>query len=139
MKKKVCYVALCADILHGGHINILKIAHKFGDVIVGLLTDKAISIYKGRPPLINYKHRKIVVKNIRLVKKVISQKTLDYTQNLKKIKPHFVVHGDDWKKGIQKQAREKVLITIQRWKGKLIEPKYTKGISSKELKEKLKN
>jgi phosphoenolpyruvate phosphomutase len=136
MKKKV-YVALSADVLHGGHINILKIASKFGNVIVGLLTDKAITTYKD-PPLITYKHREVILKNIRLVKKVIAQKTLDYTENLEKIRPHFVVHGDDWKKGIQKETREKVLIIIKKWNGKLIEPKYTKGISSTKLKKKLK-
>ena len=100
-KKKV-YVGLAVDIIHEGHINILKIAKSYGEVTVGLLTDEAIASYKNIPHL-DYKRRKIIVQNIRYVKKVIPQKTLDYVPNLKLIKPDFVVHGDDWKKGIQKK------------------------------------
>ena len=100
MKKKIVYVGLSADILHKGHINILKIASLYGDVYVGLLTDKAIASYKNIPHL-DYEKRKVVLENIKYVKKVIPQKTLDYVQNLEVIKPDYVVHGDDWKKGIQ--------------------------------------
>ena len=81
MKKKV-YVALAVDYLHEGHLNILKIAKKYGDITVGLLTDKAIAHYKRIPDL-NYEQREKVVKNIGCVKKVISQDTEDYTDNLK--------------------------------------------------------
>ena len=101
LKKKV-YVGLSADIIHGGHINILKIANKYGDVVVGLLTDEAIASYKNIPYL-NYDRRKIIVQNIKYVKKVIPQNTLSYVPNLNLIKPDFVVHGDDWKHGVQKQ------------------------------------
>ena len=80
-KKKQVYVGLAADILHEGHINILRTAHKLGDVTVGLLTDAAISSYKKFPHL-NYKQREIILKNIKYVKKVIPQKTLDYRKNL---------------------------------------------------------
>ena len=132
-KKKLVYVGLSADILHEGHINILKIANKLGDVIVGLLTDKAIASYKKIPHL-NYKQREIVLKNIKFVKKVIPQKTLDYRPNLRIIRPNFVVHGDDWKIGIQKQVRLNVIKTLREWGGKLIEPKYTKNISSSLIK-----
>ena len=132
-KKKLVYVGLSADILHEGHINILKIANRLGDVIVGLLTDKAIASYKKIPHL-NYKQREIVLKNIKFVKKVIPQKTLDYRPNLKIIRPNFVVHGDDWKIGIQKQVRLNVIKTLRKWGGKLIEPKYTKNISSSLIK-----
>ena len=132
-KKKLVYVGLSADILHEGHINILKIANRLGDVVVGLLTDKAIASYKKIPHL-NYKQREIVLKNIKFVKKVIPQKTLDYRPNLKIIRPNFVVHGDDWKIGIQKQVRLNVIKTLRKWGGKLIEPKYTKNISSSLIK-----
>jgi phosphoenolpyruvate phosphomutase / 2-hydroxyethylphosphonate cytidylyltransferase len=134
-KKKV-YVGLSADIIHEGHINILKIANKYGNVIVGLLTDEAISSYKNIPHL-DFKRRKIIVQNIRYVKKVIPQKTLDYVENLNLIKPDFVVHGDDWKKGVQKKTRERVIKTLKRWSGKLIEPRYTKNISSTIIKNKI--
>ena len=103
-KKKV-YVGLSVDIIHEGHINILKTANKYGEVIVGLLTDDAIASYKNIPH-ISYERRKIIIQNIKYVKKVIPQSTLDYVPNLKKIKPDFVVHGDDWKTGIQKKQEQ---------------------------------
>ncbi len=135
LKKKV-YVGLAVDIIHEGHINILKTASKYGEVIVGLLTDEAISSYKNIPYL-NFERRKIIVQNIKYVKKVIPQKTLSYVSNLKLIKPDFVVHGDDWKKGVQKQTRRDVIKTLKEWSGKLIEPKYTKNISSSLIKNKI--
>ncbi len=138
MKKKTVYVALSADILHEGHINIINIAGKYGTVIAGLLTDEAISSYKNIPTL-NYKQREIVLKNIKLVKKVIPQHSLDYRPNLKIVKPDYVVHGDDWKKGPQAETRKQVLSTLKKWGGKLIEPKYTKNISSTAIKSKLVN
>ncbi len=136
MKKKIVYVGLSADILHAGHINILKIANSYGDVIVGLLTDEAIASYK-KIPYLDYKKRKIVIENIKYVKKVIPQKMLDYVENLELIKPNFVVHGNDWKSGIQKKTRERVVKTLKKWSGKLIEPKYTKNISSTLIKSKI--
>ena len=134
-KKKV-YVGLAVDIIHEGHINILRTASKYGEVIVGLLTDEAISSYKNIPYL-NFERRKIIVQNIKYVSKVMPQNTLSYVPNLKIIKPEFVVHGDDWKKGVQKQTRSDVIKTIKQWSGKLIEPKYTKNISSTLIKNKI--
>ena len=132
-KNKKVYVGLSADILHEGHINILKIAKKYGDVIVGLLTDKAIASYKNIPYL-DYEKRKIVIENIKYVKKVIPQKTLDYVENLNLIKPDFVVHGNDWKSGVQKKTRSRVIKALKKWSGRLIEPQYTKNISSTLIK-----
>ena len=132
MKKKV-YVGLSVDIIHEGHINILKTAYRYGDVIVGLLTDEAIASYKNIPHL-NYARRKVIIENIKFVKKVIPQNTLSYVPNLKIIKPEFVVHGDDWKEGVQKQTRKDVIKVLKEWGGKLIEPKYTKNISSTKIK-----
>ena len=132
-KQDKVYVGLSADILHKGHINILKIASLYGEVTVGLLTDEAIASYKKFPHL-NYEQREIVLRNIKFVKNVIPQTTLDYIPNLKKLKPNFVVHGDDWKKGIQKNIRKKVIKELSKWSGKLIEPEYTLGISSSEIK-----
>ena len=136
ISKKIVYIGLSADILHEGHINILKIANSYGDVIVGLLTDEAIGSYKNIPYL-NFKQRKVVLENMRFVKKVIPQKTLDYVDNLNLIKPDYVVHGDDWKTGIQKKTRDRVIKALKKWSGKLIEPKYTKNISSTLIKNKI--
>ena len=135
-KNKIVYVGLSADILHEGHINIIKTAKKYGEVIVGLLTDKAIASYKSIPKL-SYRQREVVLKNIKYIKKVIPQKTLDYSDNLNLIKPNYVVHGDDWKTGIQSQTRLRVIKTLKKWGGKLIEPKYTKNISSTIIKNKI--
>ena len=102
MKKKISYVALAADILHEGHVNILKTASKYGKVVVGLLTDKAVASYK-KLPYLNFDQRRVIIQNIKYVDKVIPQNTLDHTENLNKIKPDYVVHGDDWKKGYLKK------------------------------------
>lgn len=136
MRKKV-YVAMSADILHIGHLNIIEEAAKYGDVTVGILTDKAIASYK-RLPTLDYSIRSKTVESIKGVKNVIPQETLDYTENLNKIKPDYVVHGDDWKTGIQSATRQKVIETISDWGGKLIEPSYTEGISSSKINESLK-
>ena len=136
MKRKKVYVGLAVDIIHEGHINILKKANSYGEVTVGLLTDEAIASYKNIPYL-DFKRRKIVIQNIKYVKKVIPQNTLDYVPNLNLLKPDFVVHGDDWKTGVQKKTRERVIKTLKKWSGKLIEPKYTKKISSTIIKSKI--
>ena len=100
------------------------------------MTDEAIASYKNIPHL-DYKRRKIIVQNIKYVKKVIPQTTLSYVSNLNLVKPDFVVHGDDWKEGVQKQTRKDVIKTLKKWSGKLIEPKYTKNISSTIIKNKI--
>lgn len=131
-KEKIVYVGMCADLIHQGHINIIKEARLRGKVVVGLLTDKAIASYK-RIPILKYNQRKEIIENINGVWKVIPQKTLDYVENLKKIKPNYVVHGDDWKTGIQRETRERAIKILDKWGGKLVEPKYSAGISSTQL------
>ena len=133
--KKV-YVGMSADLVHPGHINIIKNASKYGDVYIGLLTDKAIASYK-RVPFMSFEQRKAVVENFKGVFEVIPQHTLDYTDNLLRIKPDFVVHGDDWKEGVQSKTRENVIKCISAWDGKLIELPYTQNISSTVLNKSL--
>ena len=135
MKNKTVYVPLAVDILHSAHINILKKAKKFGKVIVGLLTDSAISEYK-KFPLIDYKERYKTLAGIKFVDEIVVQKNWDYSENIRKYKPNFFIHGDDWKTGIQKKTRERVIKQLKKWSGKLIEPKYTKNISSTLIKKK---
>ncbi len=134
--KKV-YIGMSADLIHPGHMNVLKEAAKYGEVIVGLLTDKAIASYK-RLPALTYEQRKEVVESIKYVNEVVPQDTLDYTDNLNELKPNYVIHGDDWKHGIQKEVRQKVIDTLSSWGGELIEVPYTKGISSTQLHNSLK-
>lgn len=129
--KKV-YVSMSTDVIHHGHINIIEVARKFGEVTVGMLTDEAIASFK-RVPLLSYDERKKIIENIRGVKKVIPQYTLDYTPNLKKLKPHYVVHGTDWRTGVQKEIRKHVIDVLKEWNGKLVEPAYTEGVSATQL------
>jgi len=129
--KKV-YVPMAIDILHTGHINIINTARELGDVIIGLLSDEAISSYK-RLPLLDIEQRKIICENIKGVKSIIIQDKHDYEPILRKLKPDYLVHGDDWKIGIQSKVRQKVIEILSEWGGKLVEPTYTKGISSSAL------
>ena len=129
--KKV-YIGMSADLIHPGHINIIKEAAQLGEVTVGVLTDKAIASYK-RLPFMTYEQRKEVVENIKGVTRVISQDSLDYRSNLTLLKPDIVVHGDDWKEGVQLKTRQQVIDTLDEWNGKLVEIPYTQGISSTQL------
>ena len=131
--KKV-YVAMSADLIHPGHLNILSEARKLGEVTIGLLTDAAIASYK-RLPYLSYEQRKIVVENLVGVHKVIPQHTLDYVPNLLESKPGYVVHGDDWRTGAQRDTRDRVIETLKEWGGTLVELAYTPGISSTLLNE----
>ncbi len=129
--KKV-YVAMSADIIHPGHINIISEARKLGEVTIGLLSDKAIASYK-RLPYLSFEQRKLIVENLEGVSRIVQQDTLDYVPNLIKLKPDYVVHGDDWRTGVQAKVRQRVIETLARWGGKLVEPPYTPGISSTKL------
>ena len=129
MKEKIVYTAMVADFWHPGHQNILNVSKKYGKVILGLLTDEAVVEYK-RIPVLSYEQRKTLVEDKEGVWKVVPQTTLDFTKNLRKYKPDFVVNGDDWRTGIQKETRQQVIEVLKEWGGKLIEVPYTKGISS---------
>ena len=136
MDKKV-YVAMSADLIHPGHLNVLRKAASLGEVIVGLLTDQAIASYK-RLPYMSYEHRKEVIGSIKGVSSVVAQDTLDYVPNLRKYKPDYVVHGDDWREGVQRDTRQAVIDVLAEWGGELVEVSYTKGISSTQLNNVLK-
>ena len=131
MNKRV-YVAMSADIIHPGHLNIIKEAAKLGDVTVGVLTDAAIASYK-RLPYMNYEQRAAVVKALKGVNEVIPQEQLDYIPNLLRLRPDYVVHGTDWREGVQAKTRQRVIDTLATWGGELVEPEYTEGISSTQL------
>lgn len=134
---KSVYVGMSADLIHPGHLNILKRASELGEVTVGLLTDKAISSYK-RVPYMNFEQRCEVIQSLKGVKTVIPQETLDYVANLTALRPDFVVHGDDWREGVQRETRQRVIDTLAVWGGKLVEVPYTEGISSSALQKALK-
>jgi len=136
-KTKTVYVGMSADLIHPGHLNIINEATKYGSVTVGVLTDKAIASYK-RLPFLSFEQRKLIVENIKGVESVVAQNTLDYRPNLLSLKPDFVVHGDDWKEGVQKNVRQQVIDTVSQWGGRVIDVPYTKGISSTLLNQQIK-
>lgn len=130
------YLAMSADIIHHGHINVINEASRLGEVTVGVLTDEVIAGYK-RFPLLSFDERSAIVENIKGVARVIPQDTLDYGPNLLKLKPDYVVHGDDWRTGLQQNIRRRVIETLEGWGGKLVEVPYTRGVSISQLDEAL--
>ncbi len=137
------YIGMSADLLHPGHLNIINEGRKLldnlggGELIIGLLTDKAIASYK-RLPYMNWEQRKVVVENVKGVSQVVAQETLDYVPNLLKIKPDYVLHGDDWKTGVQAKTRQRIVDVMSQWDGKVVDIPYTDGISSTQLNKVLK-
>jgi phosphoenolpyruvate phosphomutase len=131
------YVGMSADIVHPGHINLIKEAADLGPVTVGLLTDAAIASYK-RLPHMTYEQRRAVIENIKGVEQVVPQETLDYVPNLQQLRPAFVVHGDDWQTGVQRETRQRVIEALKEWGGQLVEVPYTPGISSTQINEAVK-
>ena len=132
MPEKTVYVGMSADLLHPGHLNVLETARQHGRVIVGLLTDAAIATYK-RLPHMTFEQRKLVVEALKGVEQVVAQDTLDYEPNLRRYRPDYVVHGDDWVEGVQKATRARVIAVLSEWGGELIEVPYTQGVSSTQL------
>lgn len=132
------YVGMSADMIHHGHINIINEAAKYGDVTIGLLTDRAIASYK-RLPYLTYEEREAVVSALKGVVAVVPQETLDYRPNLESLKPDIVVHGDDWKTGVQSKVRDQVIETLAQWGGKLVDVPYTPDISSTKLNKAVKS
>ena len=130
--EKTIYIGMSADLIHPGHLNVIKAGRELGKVVIGLLTDAAIASYK-RVPYLSFDQRKIVIENIVGVHEVVPQETLDYTANLRKLKPDYVIHGDDWKTGVQQNTRQRVIDVLQEWGGQLIEVKYTEDISSSSI------
>jgi phosphoenolpyruvate phosphomutase / 2-hydroxyethylphosphonate cytidylyltransferase len=137
IKRPYVFVPMCLDFLHHGHINILKKANKYGNIILGLVSDKAIESYKKKKPVTNFKNRKkiaLMLKNVSHVMKVNAPKYFPHV--VKKYKFEYIVHGDDWKRGPQAESRKKLIIVMRSWKGKVIDVPYTKKISSTILKKK---
>ena len=126
----VVYVAMCADLLHHGHLNVLETAATYGEVTVGVLTDKAIATYK-QPPMLPFDERMRIVRALSVVDVVVGQHTLDYTTNVVELKPAYVVHGGP----VQEQVRSKLIAALDSYGGKLLEIPYTDGISSTQLRD----
>lgn len=126
------YVAMSADILHHGHMRVLGEAQKYGKVMVGLHTDKVITSY-WHIPILSYDERYSIVSNIKGVEDVVPQEELDQVPNLRKYKPDYVVHGDNWKYDSQRHLRNRVIEVLKEWGGQLIEVKRTEGAGVENL------
>lgn len=121
---RTVYMCFATDIIHGGHIAIMKKAQKLGRLIVGVLSDEAVASYK-RMPLVPASERKLMFENIAGVYKVVDQDTLSYKDNLEKYRPSIVVHGDDWVVGFQRPIRDEVTAILATYGGKLVEYPYS--------------
>lgn len=125
IEQRTVYMSFSTDILHSGHIAIIKKARQFGRLIIGVLSDEAVASYK-RLPILSLEERKSLFQNIKGVFRVVEQKTLSYRENLEKYRPNFVVHGDDWQSGVQKPVRDEVADVLSSYGGRLIEFPYSK-------------
>ena len=115
---KTVYLGMIADIMHPGLINIINEGAKYGDVIIGLFTDKAIAQHK-RLPYLTYEQRKNVVENIRNVSRVVPQDDWSYAPNLRRLKPDYIIHGDDWLTGPDRELREEAFGVMQELGGQV--------------------
>jgi len=131
---KTVYLGMIGDIMHPGLINIITEGAKYGDVMIGLFTDRAIATHK-RLPYLTYDQRKVVIEKIVGVKTIVPQEEWSYVENLKRYKPDYIIHGDDWLYGPDKYIRDEVFKVMEAQGGKVIEIPYTKGISATGLKE----
>lgn len=125
IENRVVYMCFSTDIIHSGHIAIIKKAQRLGKLVVGVLSDEAVVTYK-RFPLLPFSERKTMFENIAGVYKVVEQKTLSYKENLEKYKPSILVHGDDWLAGIQKPIRDEAVSVLASYGGKLVEYPYSR-------------
>tara|TARA_B100001540_G_C15775543_1_gene628471 strand:+ start:1040 stop:1516 length:477 start_codon:yes stop_codon:yes gene_type:complete len=138
LSRPYVFIPMSADFFHHGHINLLKRAKKYGNIIIGLMTDNGIRSYKNKYPFFKYNLRKKVIKEISFVKKVIPLNGLEYAKTAKKYQLDYFVHGDDWKKGPQSKERKILIKTMKKWNGIVLEFKYTKNVSSTKIKKNLK-
>lgn len=132
VQNRIVYMCFSTDIIHTGHINIIKKARHYGKLIIGILSDEVVASYK-RFPLLPFEERCAMFANIEGVYKVVEQKNLSYKENIEKYHPDFIVHGDDWKEGVQKTIREEVIDAINEYGGRLIEFPYANNIKYQEL------
>lgn len=136
VENRTVYMCFSTDVIHNGHITMIKKAKNLGKLIVGVMTDDVVASYK-RFPLLSYEDRKALFENISGVTKVVKQDALSYRKNIQILKPDFVVHGDDWKTGNQKVIREEVIECLNEYGGSLIEYPYASNEEYKRLEERM--
>ncbi|MCM1183993.1 MAG: phosphoenolpyruvate mutase [Roseburia sp.] len=121
---KTVYTCFCTDVIHEGHLNILREANRYGEVTVGILSDAAM-IKFNRFPTISIEERKQIVQATGLVKNIIIQNEIMYDGILARLRPDYVIHGDNWRSGPEAAIRENVLRNLAAYGGELVEVGYT--------------
>lgn len=132
VNERTVYMCFSTEYIHSGHVAIINKARRLGRLIIGILSDEAVASFK-RYPLIPFDERKALFENLAGVERVVEQKSLSYKENLKALKPDYVVHGDDWKEGFQKPIRQEVCEVLAEYGGKLVEYPYSDNPKYKEL------
>ena len=132
ISRRSVYLCFSTDYLHSGHIAILRKAARLGRVTIGVLSDEAVASYR-RFPMMPFRERKELMASISGVAAVVEQKTLSYADNLRRLKPDFVVHGDDWRDGLQKPIREEVIRVLAEYGGRLVEFPYSRDARYEEM------
>lgn len=118
------YTCFCTDVIHEGHLNILKKAKEYGSVIVGVLADEAMVRF-NRFPTISLQERIKLVEQTGLASEIIVQQEIKYDKVLAEVKPDYVIHGDNWTEGPERTIRDNVLENLAKYGGELIEIPYT--------------
>ena len=137
IEERTVYMCFSTDVLHSGHIALLRKAQKLGKVIVGVLSDEAVVTYK-RYPLLPFEERKALFESIAGISKIVKQETLSYRENLEKYHPTYVVHGDNWVTGIQKPIRDEVCEILATYGGQLVEYPYASDPKYAEIEKRAK-
>ena len=132
VESRTVYMCFATDLIHSGHIRIIRRARRLGKLIIGVLSDEAVASYK-RFPLVPCAERMRLMENIAGVSRVVEQKTLSYRDNIEAYRPDIVVHGDDWCTGFQKPVRDEVVSLLAEYGGKLVEFPYSAGEEYREI------
>ena len=121
---KTVYTCFSTDVIHEGHMNIIKEAQKYGRVVIGCLSDKA-SIRYNRFPTVPENERMELYKNIAGIDSVILQNDMLYDDVIEYLKPDYVIHGDNWKEGAESAIRSHVEELLSSYGGEIIDVPYT--------------
>lgn len=122
--RKTVYMSFSTDVIHGGHISIIQKAAQLGELTIGMLTDEVVASYR-RFPVLKFAERVKLLEGIKGVARVIPQHALSYAENLRALRPDYVVHGDNWITGFQQPIREEVIMILQEYGGELVEFPYS--------------
>ncbi len=121
---KTVYTCFCTEIIHEGHLNIIREAQRYGQVIVGALSDRALIRY-NRFPTISQEERVRLYRSLEGVNNVVIQDDMLYEDVLSLIRPDYVIHGDNWRTGPESAIRAQVKQRLEAMGGTLIEVSYT--------------